>query len=63
MTGRAVGVRLWSVSGTTSLTIPLAHLTSDGVVDSQWGNRERVLSLTFRSIFTDSATAVYTYTT
>jgi hypothetical protein len=38
-----------------------AYLVSDGVNDSQWGNRERVLTLNFHAIPNSDGT-LYTYT-
>jgi hypothetical protein len=56
-----VGRRLVTQTGTFSLSIisvdtgmaftfPRAYLAVDGVQDSQWGNRERVLTLNFHAI-------------
>lgn len=45
------GLRIRSVaSGLPGYTFTHAFLRQDGMADSQWGNRERVLSLNFRCI-------------
>jgi hypothetical protein len=56
-----VQVRIQSVSGAGRYTFNCAYLVSDGVADSQWGNRERVLALNFKAIQRDSTTNLYTY--
>jgi hypothetical protein len=68
----AVGTRLVGQSKTFKLVIkslasggakyefPRAYLVSDGQVDSQWGNRERVLTLNFMAI-PDAEGITYTY--
>lgn len=58
-----VQVRIQSVSGAGRYTFNCAYLVSDGVADSQWGNRERVLALNFKAIQRDSTTNLYTYET
>jgi hypothetical protein len=40
---------------------PQAYLRSDGMVDAQWGNRERTMTLTFGAI-ADGNGDVYQYT-
>lgn len=56
-----VKLRIQSVSGAGRYTFNCAYLVSDGVADSQWGNRERVLALTFKAIQRDEATNIYDY--
>jgi hypothetical protein len=69
-----VGRALVAAGGTFSLTIeslkagqtmkyvfPRAYLRSDGMVDAQWGNRERTMTLTFGAIADDEGD-VYEYT-
>jgi len=68
-----VGRRLIGGSGTTALTIKsvstttqyvfeTAFLPNDGVQDSQWGNRERVLTLNFMAIPNPEDNLLFTYT-
>lgn len=50
---------------TTKYEFPTCYLVSDGVADSQWGNRERVLTLNFKAIenlTVNPSIALYTYT-
>jgi hypothetical protein len=69
-----VGRALVSAGGTFAVTIeslmpgrtmkyvfPRAYLKSDGMVDAQWGNRERTLTLTFGALADDEGD-VYEYT-
>jgi len=66
-----VGRRLVSNNATFALTIEgddgstyvfgTCYLQPDGVGDSQWGNRERVLTLALNAI-TTAGTNLYTYT-
>ena len=49
-----------SLSTTQGYTFTAAYLKQDGATDSQWGNRERVLTLNFAAIPTDAG--FYTYT-
>jgi hypothetical protein len=49
-----------SVSGTQNYTFNYAFLQPEGTGDSQWGNRERVLTLNFMAI--PGADGFYTYT-
>lgn len=50
-----------SVGNTQKYLFERAYLVSDGVNDSQWGNRERVLTLNFHAIPKSDGT-LYTYT-
>jgi hypothetical protein len=67
----AVGTRLVGQSKTFKLVVksegtggqyefPRAYVVSDGQIDSQWGNRERVLTLNFMAI-PDGTGITYTY--
>lgn len=51
-----------SVSGTSQYVFSTAFVQSDGHNDSQWGNRERVLTLAFRAIPSTPGGTLYTYT-
>lgn len=58
------GLRIRSVAaGNPGYTFTHAFLRSDSVTDSQWGNRERVLSLNFHCIPNPANNTLYTYTT
>lgn len=68
-----VGYRMIGDNAYTSLSISsvgtameyvfeVAFLPNDGVQDSQWGNRERVLTLNFMAIPNPETNALYTYT-
>lgn len=56
-------VVLRSVGGspTAQYSFPFCYLTGDAITDSQWGNRERVLTLTFNAI-PNASNVLYTYT-
>lgn len=51
-----------SVGGTQKFAFSTAFLMPDGQNDSQWGNRERVLTLNFRAIPATAGGTLYTYT-
>jgi len=51
-----------SVSNAQDYTFEVAYLMNDGVQDSQWGNRERVLTLNFTAIPNPATNLLYTYT-
>ena len=57
------GLRIRSVAaGNPGYTFTHAFLRPDSVGDSQWGNRERVLTLNFRCIPDPSTNVLCTYT-
>lgn len=59
-----VGLQIRSVAaGNPGYTFTHAFLRSDSVGDSQWGNRERVLTLNFRCIPNPSTNVLCTYAT
>lgn len=59
-----VGLQIRSVAaGQPGYTFTHAFLRSDSVGDSQWGNRERVLTLNFRCIPNPSTNVLCTYAT
>ena len=43
-------LRVGNIADTNYYNFPTVYLQSDSVVDSQWGNRERVLTLNFMAI-------------
>lgn len=51
-----------STTGTSKYVFSTAFVQPDGHNDSQWGNRERVLTLTFRAIPASAGGTLYTYT-
>lgn len=51
-----------AVTGTMDYQFDRAWLLPDGMSDSQWGNRERVLTLSFMAIPPTPSSALYTYT-
>jgi hypothetical protein len=51
-----------SVGTTQEYGFEVAYLMNDGVQDSQWGNRERVLTLNFTAIPNPTTNVLYTYT-
>jgi hypothetical protein len=51
-----------AAGGTTAYLFNTCYLQPDGMGDSQWGNRERVLTLNISAI-PDSSNDIYTYTT
>jgi hypothetical protein len=58
------GLRIRSIAqGNPGYTFTHAFIRSDGVSDSQWGNRERVLALNFHCIPNPSNNTLYTYAT
>lgn len=58
------GLQIRSVAaGNPGYTFTHAFLRSDSVGDSQWGNRERVLTLNFRCIPNPSTNVLCTYAT
>lgn len=56
----SVELQIDSVSGTQNYTFEHAFLQPEGTGDSQWGNRERVLTLNFMAI--NGPNGFYTYT-
>jgi hypothetical protein len=57
------GLRIRSIAaGLPGYTFTHAFLRQDGMSDSQWGNRERVLSLNFRCIPDPATNVLCTYT-
>lgn len=56
----SVELQIDSVSGTQNYTFEHAFLQPEGTGDSQWGNRERVLTLNFMAI--TGPNGFYTYT-
>jgi hypothetical protein len=50
-----------SVNGTSEYVFPVSYLQPESISDSQWGNRERVLTLNFMAI-PDGNGALYTFT-
>lgn len=54
------GLRITSVSTAQEYTFAACYLQVDGVNDSQWGNRERVLTLNISAI-PDSSNNIYNY--
>lgn len=62
--GGFFGLQIRSVAaGQPGYTFSHAFLRSDSVGDSQWGNRERVLTLNFRCIPDPSTNVLCTYAT
>lgn len=62
--GGFFGLQIRSVAGgNPGYTFTHAFLRSDSVGDSQWGNRERVLTLNFRCIPDPSTNVLCTYAT
>lgn len=60
--GGFIGLQIRSVaSGQPGYTFTHAFLRSDSVGDSQWGNRERVLTLNFRCIPDPATNILCTY--
>lgn len=59
--GASFQLKIASVGGTQSYLFPVSFLQADGHGDSQWGNRERVLTLNFRAI-PNASGSLYTYT-
>jgi hypothetical protein len=56
------GLRIRSIAaGQPGYTFTHAFLRSDSVNDSQWGNRERVLTLNFHCIPNPTNNTLYTY--
>jgi len=55
------GIKIKSVSGTMAYEFKRCYLQPDGQGDSQWGNRERVLTLNIMAI-PDASNDIYTYT-
>ena len=60
-TARTFGVKIFSVGGTSVYVFDRCYLQPDGVSDSQWGNRERVLTLNL-AVIPNSVGELYTYT-
>ena len=58
--GASVELQIDSISGTQNYTFNYAFLQPEGTGDSQWGNRERVLTVNFMAI--PGSTGFYTYT-
>lgn len=56
------GVKIASVGQTQNYAFTHCHLTGDSVGDSQWGNRERVLTLNFRAFPNPTDGTLYAYT-
>ena len=56
----SVELQIDSISGTQNYTFNYAFLQPEGTGDSQWGNRERVLTVNFMAI--PGSTGFYTYT-
>lgn len=56
----SVELQIDSISGTQNYTFEHAFLQPEGTGDSQWGNRERVLTLNFMAI--NGPNGFYTYT-
>lgn len=62
--GGFIGLQIRSVAaGNPGYTFTHAFLRSDSVGDSQWGNRERVLTLNFRCIPDPATNILCTYAT
>ena len=60
--GGFIGLQIRSVAaGSPGYTFTHAFLRSDSVGDSQWGNRERVLTLNFRCIPDPATNILCTY--
>lgn len=56
-------LQIRSVGGTSQYTFPVAYLQPESIGDSQWGNRERVLTLNFMAIPNTAVdNALYTFT-
>jgi len=59
--GGYFGLRIRSIeAGKPGYTFTHAFLRSDGISDSQWGNRERVLALNFHCIPDPATNTLYT---
>ena len=56
----SVELQIDSIAGTQNYTFNYAFLQPEGTGDSQWGNRERVLTVNFMAI--PGSTGFYTYT-
>lgn len=55
-------VEIQSIGGTQKYEFTHCFIRPDGISDSQWGNRERTLSLTFTAIPNPADNVLYTYT-
>lgn len=55
------GIKIVSVGGTQAYQFDRCFLQPDGMGDSQWGNRERVLTLNLMAI-PNASNDIYTYT-
>jgi len=55
-------LQIRSVSQTSEYSFPVTFLQPESISDSQWGNRERVLTLNFMSIPSQQDGALYTFT-
>lgn len=60
--GGYFGLRIASVGGTSKYEFDYSYLPQDSVGDSQWGNRERVLTLNFKAIPNPTNNTLYSYT-
>jgi hypothetical protein len=60
-TPRVFGIKIFSNANTMTYEFKRCYLQADGHGDSQWGNRERVLTLNLAAI-PDSNGEIYTYT-
>ena len=54
------GLKIRAVDGSMAYTFARCYLQPDGMGDSQWGNRERVLTLNISAI-PDTNNNIYTY--
>lgn len=57
-----VEVTIESVSGAGQYVFSTCYLRNDGISDSQWGNRERTLTLNFNAIPDPTTNNLFTYT-
>ena len=55
-------LKIQSIADSSNYTFAYAYLQPDGVGDSQWGNRERVLTLAFSALPNPTTGVLYTYT-
>lgn len=56
------GIRILSIANGSGYTFNYAYLQQDSVGDSQWGNRERVLTLAVNAIPNPTTGILYTLT-
>lgn len=56
------GLKITSISNNSAYEFTHAFLQQDGIGDSQWGNRERVITLALMAIPDPATGTLYTYT-